>query len=379
MKRISIGGRNPVLPYDICVPDGEAHVFGGRLYVYGSFDTKSDGYCSGEYRAVYTDDMLTWTVGGKILESRNIDYTPCDTLYAPDCLFKDNKYYLYYCMADDSEGVAESDSPDGPFKKPVLMSAKGIDPAVFKDDDGSVYYYWGQFSANAVRLNDDLKTFDESAVIHGIVTEKEHGFHEGSSMRKRNGIYYFVYPCIYREGKPTALAYATSRSPLGPFRYRGIIVDNAKCDPKSWNIHGSIEKFDGQWYVFYHRSSGDSMFSRRLCAEKIEFNADGTINEVKMTSQGVGEPFSVGERIEAWRACGVDGGAYIKSDTLVMCDKSEAVFRYVRKNGKVSVKTEAEGGGSVETHFKEYKDGLYEMKLVCNGDLIVKSITLNAI
>lgn len=60
-----------------------------------------------------------------------------------------------------------------------------------------------------------------------------------SSMRKRNGIYYYVYPCVYRDKKLTCLAYATSKSPLGPFTYQGVIIDNAKCDPKSWNIHGS--------------------------------------------------------------------------------------------------------------------------------------------
>lgn len=117
-------------------------------------------------------------------------------------------------------------------------------------------------------------------------------------MRKRNGIYYYVYPCVFRNGRPTCLAYATSKSPLGPFQYRGIIIDNAKCDPESWNIHGSIEEFHGQWYVFYHRSSGNCRANRRLCVEKIFFNDDGTIGEVKMTSQGAGDPFALGEQIE---------------------------------------------------------------------------------
>ena len=70
--------------------------------------------------------------------------------------------------------------------------------------------------------------------------------------------------------------------------------------------HGSIEEFHGQWYVFYHRSSGNCRANRRLCVEKICFNDDGTIDEVRMTSQGAGEPFAPGEAIEGWRACEVE-------------------------------------------------------------------------
>lgn len=103
-------------------------------------------------------------------------------------------------------------------------------------------------------------------------------------------------PCLCNEQKP-----------LGPVHLPRIIIDNAKCDPESWNIHGSIEEFHGQWYVFYHRSSGNCRANRRLCVEKIYFNDNGTIDEVKMTSQGAGEPFALGEAIEGWRAAEVEG------------------------------------------------------------------------
>ena len=94
-------------------------------------------------------------------------------------------------------------------------------------------------------------SFDEGAVVHDLVTEEEHYFHEGSSMRKIRDTYYYVYADMER-GKPTALGYSTGKSPLGPFTYRGIVIDNDHCDPESWNNHGSIECVNGQWYVFYH-------------------------------------------------------------------------------------------------------------------------------
>jgi len=273
-----------------------------------------------------------------------------------------------------------SDKPEGPFRDPVQLPCGGIDPAVFIDDDGSAYYYWGQFRASAVKLNADMLSFNPRNVVPHIVTEEEHGFHEGSSMRKRNGIYYFIYPCILRGGRPTALAYATASHPLGPFTYRGIIIDNAKCDPDSWNIHGSIEYFNGQWYVFYHRSSQNSRFHRRLCVEPIFFNSDGSINEVKMTSTASGEPFRQGETIEGWRACEVEGGAYIDGKSLVMAAGSKATFRYVKFHAPVThTHIQQDRDTSVTAlvdgqPVNEAKPGVYTLTLVSENDTVIHSI-----
>lgn len=421
--------RNPVLPPEVCIPDGEAHVFDGRLYVYGSCDQHADCYCSHEYYVVSTDDMHNWTVHDKALDGRNIpwireagrDY-PCvdmdittatpilkmqlkqwgllsddgtseaenvnpaqqipeawDLLYAPDCACRDGKYYLYFCTGNYREGVAVSDRPEGPFEEAVQLPCGGIDPAIFIDDDGRAYYYWGQFRASAVELNGDMRSFDESKVVSRIVTEEEHGFHEGSSMRKHNGIYYYVYPCVFREGKPTCLAYATSDSPLGPFTYRGIIVDNAKCDPQSWNNYGSIQCFRGQWYIFYHRSSKNSQLGRRLCVEPITINPDGTINEVKMTSIGAGKPFALNETIELWRACEVEGGAYIDGYDLVMPKGSRAVLRYIQTDSAVTQVDTC--GASLQVYLDgvpavQSQPGLHEIRLVAEEDTVGQFICL---
>lgn len=124
---------------------------------------------------------------------------------------------------------------------------------------------------------------------------------------------------------------------MGPFTYQGVIIDNVSCDPKSWNNHGSIEEINGQWYVFYHRSSGNGQYLRRACAEPIFFDADGRIAEVKMTSQGAGDPLTTGELIPAYTACEVIHGAYVDKEVLVMPHGSRAVFRYFQNESPASV------------------------------------------
>jgi arabinoxylan arabinofuranohydrolase len=364
-------GRNPVLPPEMHVPDPEAHVMpDGRLYVYGSWDQYDDAYCSKQYRVFSTSDLREWTDHGISFSSaevtwagkapfypgvnwskptpfmrkmseyakqkRNVKPSPYrpDMLWAPDAVHYRGRYYLFFCMADSSEGVAVSDRPEGPFHQPVRLPCGGIDPAVFVDRDGSAYYYWGQFASRGAKLDASMTAFVPGTEVSNLITETDHYFHEGSSIRRRGDVYYYVYASIER-GKPTTLSYATSTSPLGPFTHRGVVIDNAACDPQCWNNHGSIEEVNGQWYVFYHRSSRASERHRRLCIEPISFRDDGTIIEAKMTSQGPGEPFKIGEVIDAWRACEVHGGAWIGpgsggQEVLTIRDEgNEALFRYV--------------------------------------------------
>ncbi len=398
---------NPILPLKYYVPDSEAHVMpDGRLYIYGSYDKRQEGYCSNIYRVVSTSDMEHWTIHDVSLKGEEIPWytdpnaprysgidwtnpTPflkkmigdidmseiekiisnekegqkAPLLYAPDAICKNGTYYLYFCMADDSEGVATSDKPEGPFENPVQLPCGGIDPAIFIDDDGKAYYYWGQFFSYGVELHEDMVSFDSTKVVDNLITEEEHYFHEGSSMRKIGDTYYYVYADMER-GKPTSLGYATSQSPLGPFVYRGIIIDNDGCDPASWNNHGSIEKFGDQWYVFYHRCSRGERHYRRLCIEPITIEADGSIPEVRMTSQGVGKPFGLGDVIKGFQACGVSGNVYIDVDEVYeekltgIVKGDEAVFRYVESQKAFSkLKVVAVGSGSMEVWMNDRKAG----------------------
>lgn len=332
--------QNPVVPPGVFLADPEGHQWqDGRLYLYVSRDEHPDDYCSPRYDLLSTSDLKNWTIHERAFvsagEGDEVPYSDAP-LYASDAACRNGKYYLYYSMpGEHSEGVAVADSPAGPFRdgRPV-PGVSGIDPAVFVDDDGQAYYYWGQFAAKGAKLKDNMLEIDPETVTDSLVTEKDHCFHEGSSMRKRNGIYYMVYSHL-RKGRPTCIGYSMSRSPLGPFRYGGVIVDNAGCDPESWNNHGSICEFDGKWYVLYHRTTNGSRSLRKVCIEPIAFDDDGTIREVEMTSQGAGDPLDAFARIGAERACLVWGNTRIRTrasdreELGGIRDGDYAVYRYL--------------------------------------------------
>ncbi len=414
MQYVCKNTRNPILPLEYHVPDSEAHLMpDGKLYIYGSYDDYDwdNVFCSEKYHVVSTADMKEWTFHEVSFEGKDvpwfkdpsapkyqgIDWTKPTPfmlkthdgldltaenekyemvnevdmpalLFAPDCIHRDGKYYLYFCMVDNSEGVAVSDKPMGPFTNPIQLPCGGIDPAIFIDEDGQAYYYWGQLFSHGVKLNPDMISFDESQIVDNLVTEEDHYFHEGSSMRKIGDTYYYVYADMER-GKPTSLGYSTSKSPLGPFTYRGIIIDNDGCDPASWNNHGSIECFNGQWYVFYHRNSRGVQKNRRLCIEKIAILEDGTIPEVKMTSQGIGEPFGPEELVYGYQACGLTGIARIDLDgngsewITGISDGDTAVFRYVKnKDGWKKAEIKAQGSGRIKILLDEVEAGLAIVK-----------------
>jgi hypothetical protein len=235
-------------------------------------------------------------------------------------MYKDGIYYLYYCQPDQNhaEGVATSDSPTGPFTDGQKINTGGyseIDPAVFIDDDGQAYYTWGQINAKIAKMNPDMMSIDTSSIVDDALTEKEHFFHEGGYIVKRNDIYYYIYAHLGRSDVPSCIGYSTSDSPMGPYKYGGVIIDNDDSDPSNWNNHGSIAEFKGQWYVFYHRATHNSRMMRKACVEPITFNEDGSIDEVEMTSQGAGPPLNAYDEIDAARACLLFGNVRIQAFT----------------------------------------------------------------
>ena len=337
---------NPYLPLWEHIPDGEPYLFDDpdapgkkRVYIYGSHDMLRNMYCGTDFVvwSASPDSLNTWRYDGVIFESRTDadgkllreDGTG-DVLYAPDVAVRtlpDGKkmYYLYpNNQADGRNGmVACSDRPDGPFKvinwsKNKADSTDGVlrfDPAVFVDDDGRVYGYWGFGNSMAAELNPatmaTVKPGTEvvTDLISGYRQDGVFRFYEASSMRKIDDKYVLIYSRVTADGEwglPSTnytLAYAYSDNPLGPYTYGGTIIDGRGRDTDAdgkpittatpnGNTHGSILKIGDQWWVFYHRQSGTDEYARQAMVAPIEVNVTPgpggkvTISEGEYTSEG---------------------------------------------------------------------------------------------
>ncbi len=355
--------QNPIAPAGVYLADPSAHIWqDGKLYVYGSLDESTEYYCSYDYHVLSTSDLINWDINENVFASRGehdqVPYSDKE-LYAPDCQFRNGIYYLYYCQPDRkaAEGVATSEFPMGPFRSgsPIALGGiEQIDPAVFINDDGQAYYIWGQFEAKIAKLRPNMKEIDTLSIVPKLVTEKEHFFHEGAFMFNRNGIYYLIYADISRGNQPTCIGYSTSDSPMGPFKYGGVIIDNDNCDPATWNNHGSVVKFKGHWYVFYHRSTHNGRMMRKACVEPITFNKDGSINEVEMTSQGAGPPLNAFRKIEAERACLLLGNSRIE-----LFEKTNEMLGGIQNGDKVAYKYVdfKEGVNQIQLKVKPFQNG----------------------
>jgi hypothetical protein len=338
-------GLNPYLPPWEYIPDGEPYIFDGRVYVYGSHD-KFNGYvyCMNDYVcwSAPVDDLGDWRYEGVIFKKTddplNRDGGMC--LYAPDVtLGPDGRYYLFYVLDKiDIVSVAVCDTPagsytfhgnvrypDGTYLGRHDGDQPQFDPGVLTEGERT-YLYTGfcgigdktRKGAMATVLGPDMLTILEGPVIvvpsdsYGKNTGFEgHEFYEASSIRKRGDTYYFVYSSILMN----ELCYATSKSPLKDFVYGGVIVSNRDIHIDSYkpadkpmncggNNHGSIIEICGKWYIFYHRHTNGTEFSRQGCVEQIEIKEDGSIPQVEVTSCGLnGGPLTGKGEYPAYLAC----------------------------------------------------------------------------
>jgi beta-xylosidase len=313
--RITVGWQvqNPILPYSwkMYVPDTEAHNFDGKIYIYGSLDMEYDGhFCSPYYISLMSPDLKRW-------ESHGYSYTAFDEdspypgkiLWDSDGNYYNGKYLLYgfyeadYTV-DNYMFVLESDNPMGKFKNFRWIvgdrSGKkidGISAQILVDDDGSRYIAYAP-TRQPVAENYPVvaKLSDDNVIVESTITNMSRyvkDFYEAPSLRKRGDTYYLVY--VENVGAitddnhtPLRLSYATSKSILGEYTYRGTILSLEHL-PNQSNIQGSIECFNGEWYVFYHRCMNNMWNKRVICAEKIEFDKDGLIKPVLPSSSGISE------------------------------------------------------------------------------------------
>lgn len=263
--------------------DPSARVFHGTLYVYPTHDLAGNkGWDSTDWHVFSTKDMKHWTDHGVIFSLKDITWAK-KYAWAPDCIERNGKYYFYF-PADDQIGVAVSNSPIGPFKdalgKPLITNReagiRSIDPAVFIDDDGQAYLYFGNSSGKlgVVKLKSDMITRDGPIQVLDVPN-----YHEGIWVHKHKGLYYFSYPSHRGDKVANLMEYSIAKSPMGPFEHKGVILDN-----HSRNIHGSVTEFKGKSYLFYH-VAGPSAYERRVCVERLFYDKDGSITPMQMSPQ----------------------------------------------------------------------------------------------
>ena len=305
----------------IYTADPSAHVFEGKIYIYPShdidagipFNDNGDHFGMEDYHVLSMDNIEAATVdNGLALHVKDVPWAERQ-MWAPDAAHKNGKYYLYFPAKRANGifqiGVATSDSPSGPFtpEPEAIQGSYTIDPAVFEDEDGKYYMYFGgiwggqlqkyrnnQYAVEneepsasepalgpiVAMLSDDMKQLAEEPKEIKILDENgevllagdnDRRFFEASWIHKYNGKYYFSYST----GDTHFICYATGDNPYGPFTYQGRILNPVV----GWTSHHSICKVDEKWYLFYHDSSLSKGVThlRSIKVTEITYNEDGSI------------------------------------------------------------------------------------------------------
>lgn len=304
LATLSASAQNPVIR-DQFTADPTARVFNNKVYLYPSHDIfppegqRQDWFCMEDYNVFSSENLTDWTDHGVIVSQNQVPWVRPDSysMWAPDCVERNGKYYFYFPAAPKSGrgfgvGVAAADRPEGPFvpEPEPIKGVLGIDPCVLVDGDGQSYIYWSGMGLRGAKLQPDMKQLDgEQQVMEGL----PEGFKEGPFAFRRGDWYYLTFPWVRGSkengANPTeTLAYAMSKSPLGPWDFKGLIM--AEHANGCWTNHHSIVNYRGQWYLFYHHNPLSPRDDKRRSVqiEKLYFNADGTIREVKATMRGVG-------------------------------------------------------------------------------------------
>jgi hypothetical protein len=379
LTAVKASAQNPLI-MDQFTADPSACVFEGKVYVYPSHDilaTPGHGrvgwFCMEDYHVFSSSNLTDWTDHGVILNQTTVPWADptAYSMWAPDCIFRNGKYYLYFptnAKADGINGkgftigVAVSDKPYGPFTPQAqpIKGVHGIDPNVFIDREGQVYLYWAQGNIYAAKLKENmLELASEPKVIDGL---PDKGLKEGPYLFERKGIYYLTYPHV--ANKIERLEYATAATPMGPFRFGGVIMDESASG--CWTNHQSIVEFKNQWLLFYHNDDLSPHFdkARSIRADSLSFNADGSIIKVTPTLRGVGiTPANKAIQIDRYSDIDKTGITIDYIDTLnrmlgwkVQFNKRDAWIRYNKvdfgKKGSKSVilKSISKNGSVIEIH-----------------------------
>ena len=307
-----MSAQNPIIR-DQFSADPTARVFNNKVYVYPSHDIfppegqRQDWFCMEDYHVFSSENLTDWTDHGVIVTQDKVPWVRPDSysMWAPDCVERNGKYYFYFPSAPKGGmgfgvGVAIADTPEGPFvcEPEPIKGINGIDPCVLLASDGNAYIFWG--NGRCAKLKDNMKEIADDTPKEKVKWgEREFEMYgvnclkglpnrqaEGPFAFEYNGNYYLTYP--YVRENTEVLGYAMSKNPMGPYEYKDLIM--AEHENGCWTNHHSIINYKGQWYLFYHHNDFSPRDDKRrsVCIEKLYFNADGTIREVKPTMRGVG-------------------------------------------------------------------------------------------
>ena len=344
--------QNPIIHHQFSA-DPTARVFDGRIYLFPSHDIISPvepekkWFSMADYHVFSSDNLTDWTDHGVILSQEQVPWgnPTAYSMWAPDCVEKDGKYYFFFPDAPkplDTDkdgrsrgfgvGVAVADHPYGPYRPEPnnIKGIAGIDPCVLQASNGENVIFWGGGGLRMARLKDNLIELADEELQnpvegpHGMklyghaVEGLPEGFKEGPFAFERDGRFYLTYPWVRKENGTECLAYAMSDKPMGPYEYKGIIMQ--EHENGCWTNHHSIVEYKGQWYLFYHHNDYSPGFdkNRAVCADSLFFNPDGTIQEVKPTLRGIGVT-DARTQVQMDRYSSIGGGATIEYNDTTDC------------------------------------------------------------
>ncbi|MCI7270494.1 MAG: family 43 glycosylhydrolase, partial [Prevotella sp.] len=269
--------QNPIINHQFSA-DPTARVFNGRIYLFPSHDIISPvepekkWFSMADYHVFSSDNLTDWTDHGVILSQEQVPWgnPKAYSMWAPDCVEKDGKYYFFFPdapkpLATDKDarshgfgiGVAIADHPYGPYKAlpDNIKGIAGIDPCVLQASNGENVIFWGGGGLRMARLKDNLIELADEEMqnpteapngmkFYGHAVEGlPEGFKEGPFAFERNGKFYLTYPWVRKENGTECLAYAMSDKPMGPYEYKGIIMK--EHENGCWTNHHSIVEYKG--------------------------------------------------------------------------------------------------------------------------------------
>lgn len=398
----SLFAQNPII-CDQFTADPTARVFNGRLYLFPSHDIISPveperrWFSMADYHMFSSTDLIDWTDHGVILSQEQVPWgdPKAYSMWAPDCVEKDGKYYFFFpdAPADGKGfriGVAIANSLfQAKFtpEKHYIEGISGIDPCVLQASNGKSYIFWGGGGLRVAELKDNLLELADSEMQnpttlpngmkfygHAVKGIPE-GFVEGPFAFERNGKYYLTFPWVRgKKGEKNAkgeiddnptetLAYCMSDDPMGPYEFKGVIMEESPTH--CWTNHHSIVEFKGQWYLFYHHNDYSPSFdkNRSVCIDSLSFNADGTIKPVVPTRRGVGI-VDARRQIQLDRYSAIGGGASIEyHDTLNCFDGWKTILPAKGWVSFNNVDTKSSSAQNVSLRIKSNKASVLRLEL----------------